>query len=261
MANTEFRRFGFNPLTSRPVVTGLVPDRHIIPVPAALLRKASPLGIFYAGIARWGNAFSDDIGPLFEAYVGRQLALMAAATVLPAITYKAGAEGVDWIVIFDELVLLVEVKPTRPVEAVRLGGQAAGEALTQAVRKAVLQVDRTAGLIRDGHPAFAAVPNDRPLAALMVTMEPFFGANMPSMDTWVSRPSIPARFCSAHELESLVTLQDDIPGLLMEHMTGQQTAGWSIQSLLSGKPLGPNPIMDAGAAVLPWSTAVLKDIA
>ena len=257
MTNQEFRRFGFNPLTARPVVSGLVPDRHVVPVPWALLRKASPLGIFYAGIAKWGNAFSDDVGPLFESYIGRQLRLLPAATVLPSIVYgKERAESVDWIVVFDNLILLVEVKSTRPSEQVRLGGQSAGDALTAALHRAVEQVDRTAALIRARHPAFAGIPKDRPLAALMVTMEPFFAADAPAVDKWVPRPSVPARFCSAHELEGLVVLRDDVPRLLVDHMTSENTRGWSIRSLLTGRELGSNPILDEGSASYPWTMPV-----
>jgi hypothetical protein len=71
----EMRRFGFNPLLSRPVITGVLPDVSLIPVPHLLVRKASPLGVYFAGMQRWDVAFSQDVGTFLEAYVGRQLHL------------------------------------------------------------------------------------------------------------------------------------------------------------------------------------------
>jgi hypothetical protein len=50
----QYRRFGFNPLSARPVIAGLV-DTLLVPVPAFVIRKASPLGIYYTGLAQWGK--------------------------------------------------------------------------------------------------------------------------------------------------------------------------------------------------------------
>jgi hypothetical protein len=101
------------------------PELHVVPVPLVLLRKASPLGIFYAGVEKWGQSFCDE--PLFEAYVGRQLQLLPGAMILPEIIYsKPERRSVDWFVILENLVLLVEVKSTRPSEQVRIGGPSAG---------------------------------------------------------------------------------------------------------------------------------------
>jgi hypothetical protein len=54
---------------------------------------------------------------LFEAYIDRQFALFTDAHLLPAITYKDGRQTVqaaEWTVVFDNLVLLVEVKAEVP---------------------------------------------------------------------------------------------------------------------------------------------------
>jgi hypothetical protein len=110
--DAQYRRFGFNPLSGKPAVA-IVSDGLLIPVPAYILRKASPLGIYYAGMEKWGGKFSTDLGYLFEAYVGRQLRLLPDAVVVPEIAYgsKKKAElSVDWFVIFDDCVVLVEVE-------------------------------------------------------------------------------------------------------------------------------------------------------
>jgi hypothetical protein len=114
--DAQYRRFGYNPLSGKPAVSG-VNDGLLIPVPAYILRKASPLGIYYAGVERWGGRFATDLGYMFEAYVGRQLQLIPDGVVLPEIAYGPNNAqlSVDWFVIFDDCVVLVEVKsPGRP---------------------------------------------------------------------------------------------------------------------------------------------------
>jgi hypothetical protein len=73
-------------------------------------RKLSPIELYYLGIKRWGPAFTRDMGKLQEDYIGRQLATLPGAQVHPEVTYtekKNAIDGVDWIVVFDDLVLLV----------------------------------------------------------------------------------------------------------------------------------------------------------
>jgi hypothetical protein len=53
-------------------VSGIGQDL-LVPVPAQLFRKVSPLGLYYARAAQWGNVYTEDVGDLFEQYVGRQL--------------------------------------------------------------------------------------------------------------------------------------------------------------------------------------------
>ncbi|GAB2463106.1 hypothetical protein [Streptomyces incanus] len=61
---------------------------------------------------------------MFEAYVGRQLGLLPDATVQPEIVYgRSKALSVDWIVVTEELVLLVEVKSVRPTAHLRLASE------------------------------------------------------------------------------------------------------------------------------------------
>ncbi|ROR33848.1 hypothetical protein [Kitasatospora cineracea] len=123
------RRYTRNPLRSRPLVGG-IPGGYVVPVPAAVLGKATPLGLYYTGgdnNSEWGKAFTRDVGRLFERYVGRQLALIPDAEVHPEIVVKLSKnqskKTIDFFVVFPDLVLLVEVKSTRPSEKLRLGGE------------------------------------------------------------------------------------------------------------------------------------------
>ena len=205
---SQYRRFGFNPLSARPAVAELA-STLVIPVPAYVVRKASSLGIYYTGLEQWGADFAGDLGELFEAYVGRQLGLLPDAVVLPEITYgKNGERSVDWFAIFDDCVVLIEVKSTRPSEPVRLAGDNVAKVLEGVLGKAVKQLNKSAALVRDRHPAFTTVPADRPLFGLVVTMEPFHTANTPSTANYLPTCDIEYRICSALELEHLVTVSD-----------------------------------------------------
>jgi hypothetical protein len=108
-------RYAFNPLTSRPLVR-LSDGRLIAPVRHLIPRRLTPLELCYVGLGRWRTAFTRDLGELHEDYVGRQFATLPAVSVHPEVVYREGrqeAKSIDWFVVFDDLVLLVETKATR----------------------------------------------------------------------------------------------------------------------------------------------------
>ena len=250
----QFRRFGFNPLSGKPVVAG-VTDGLLVPVPAYILRKASPLGIYYAGMERWGPRFSADLGYLFEAYVGRQLRLLPDAVVVPEIAYGRhnGELSVDWFVIFDDCVILVEVKSTRPTEPVRLADGGLEKALGGVLRNAVRQLNTSASMVRNRTAGFEQIPNDRPLIGLVVTMEPFHTVDAPFTRSYLPQCDIPFRVCSAFELEHLVTVSDTPVGsLLLNHFQDPDKEGWSVESALAGHVGVPNRVLVKAWETYPW---------
>lgn len=98
----------------------------------------------------WGNSFTDDVGDLFEQYIGRQLATIPNAQVHPEILYDNGSKrSVDWIVVCDDVVILVEVKSVRPTEAVRRLGKTseAGAELRRMLGRAYKQLEKSDALI------------------------------------------------------------------------------------------------------------------
>ncbi|MDT0310265.1 hypothetical protein RM780_25410 [Streptomyces sp. DSM 44917] len=247
------RRFEYNPLRGRPFLRGygpgyLAPVNHLIPA------KASPLGIYYTGVARYGSAFAQDLGDLFEAYVGRQLALLPDATVIPEIAYgRNRARSVDWIVITNELVLLVEVKSVRPTQHLRLATDRRLEELARMLGHAYEQIDNTAALIRNGHEEFADIPADRPAQGLIVTMEPFHLANASLPDSWRPATGVPVTVCSAGDLEYAVTITDAPLGrLLLERAADPQRSTYALREALRDHAHTPNPILEAGWDSYPW---------
>ena len=119
--NDRLRRYTFNPLRGRPLLTGFG-QGYLCPFPYLALAKATPWGVYFTGLNRYRQRFAHDLGHLFEQHIGRQLRLLPGAQVLGEVSYgPARSKTVDWIVVLPEAVLLVEVKSAIPTEPVRLG--------------------------------------------------------------------------------------------------------------------------------------------
>lgn len=253
------RRYTPNPLRSRPLVRGYGCD-YLIPVTPAVLGKVSPIGLYYTGRAHYTddkafNAFTRDLGELFEQYVGRHLRLLPGAEVYPEIVYgKNGEKSTDWIVVLPGLVLLVEAKSARPTADLRLGPQHGfGDELAKKLGKAIgKQVPTTAKLIRDRQAGFTHIPHDRPMFGIVVTMEPYHLVNSPEFRGILPVTDVPTLVASASELEDAVVATD--PGLgqaLLAQLERPTPAGWSLRTFVDGQPV-LNPILDEAWAAYPW---------
>lgn len=230
---------------------------YLCPIPGLALAKAAPWGIYFTGRERYGDAFARDLGHLFEQYIGRQLRLIPGAQALGEITYterRAERKTVDWIVVLPEVVLLVEVKSAIPTEPVRLATAEASGALSLKLGKACKQIDTTAQLIADRHSAVSAVPTDRPVLGLAVTLEPFHVANagfdpLPTTTTHVT-------VADAAEIENLVTITDMPPGqLLLDRASDEVRSAWSLDTILPGHARNRNPVLDEAWDSYPWVAA------
>ena len=254
---SPYRRFTYNPLLGRPIVSGIGTDL-LIPVPGQVIRKVSPLGIWYSGVARWGNTFAEDVGNLFEQYVGRQLQTIPGAQVHPEILYgKDEKRSVDWIAVCDNAVLLVEVKSVRPTDPVRLGSPTAWSVLTEKLGHAYKQIAVTEQLLVDGHPEFSQIPQDRPRLGLIVTMEPFAFANaLPIRSRYGISTPIPTAVCWSEELEWALMLKDQtIDSYLLGLLTNPAKEGHDISADLAGIEMGRNAVLDHGWDSYKWGKA------
>ncbi|MFE9812954.1 hypothetical protein [Streptomyces sp. NPDC005548] len=134
------------------------------------------------------------------------------------------------------LVLLVEVKSARPTAGLRLGPQEFGEELQRKLGKAFRQIDKSAKLIEDRHPAFARIPVDRPAFGIGVPMEPYHLINAPDFRSLLPATTIPTAVASASELEDAVVAVD--PGLedaVVSTMRQPPPGGWSLRDLIGGQ--------------------------
>ncbi|WP_231250139.1 hypothetical protein [Nocardioides furvisabuli] len=258
VGTSETARFDYNPLVATPFVD-MGDGVPIAPAARLILRSVTPGSLYYAGIANYGPDFARELGYLFEHYVGRQLKLIATAEVHPEIFYGKGdgRQSVDWFVVLPGLVVLVEVKSRRLTAAAQAGDEGLLDVLSNTLGKARKQLGRTVEQLAEANPAFAHIPTDRPMLALVVTSEPFYtgAAYLMNHDVavipGVSLPDVPIAVASARELEWLVTHDAGVEGILLELIA---TRGDGVVSLGKvGKPEGAeNPILTKAWESYPW---------
>ncbi len=74
-------------------------DDWLIPVPALVVRRLRPHGLYYAEIGHGGKAFADDLGDLFGPYIGSPLRPLGSDVVeLGFSDGSDNSETVDFIV-------------------------------------------------------------------------------------------------------------------------------------------------------------------
>ncbi|MEV5979603.1 hypothetical protein [Streptomyces sp. NPDC052114] len=248
------RRFTFNPLHKWPLVKGMG-QGYLLPVPLLALRKATLTNIYFNGQARYGNTFPTDLGHLLEEYVGRQFQLLADAEVHREIVYRQpGGDGdkksVDWIVVFKDLVLLVEVKSRQPREALRVGADYERE-LNSQLAKGFEQINATAELIRNGHEGFRALPADRSMLGLVVTLGSYYTANSPEFRSTLPQTVIPVGVADIAELESAISITDVRLADVLAAEARPARAGWSLRQAITGHRLEPNAVLEQARSACP----------
>lgn len=234
----------FNPLEARPLIK--LSGKLLAPSPAMLLNRISATGIYYDRCTEQG--FTDQLGPVFQHYVGMHLKLIPNARVLPEIEYARSRSTVDWIIVFDELIVLVEVKATRLTERARAGvTEVLDMDIDRTLVRAHEQIETTARLIRDRHAALSEVPPDRPVMGLTVTLEPFWllGTRL----TPLPKPDgavVPVVVASARDIEHLaaVALNADA-GKLLRSVFDEGTTGTRALTSLPQDSSLRNPLLDS----------------
>lgn len=253
-------RFDYNPLMATPFVD-MGDGDPVAPATPLILRTVTPGGLYYAGLAMHGEAFADDLGGLFQHYIGRQLKLIEEAEVEPEILFGKGGgqRSVDWFVILPNLVIMVEVKSRRLRSAARAGNAMLMNSLNEALGGALTQLTRTVNHLADNHLAFKHIPTDRPMLGLIVTAEPFYTGAMYLLDHGVAAipggrlPDVPVAAASARDVELLVTHGKDIEPLLLAEI--EKSAGGVVSLSGIGKKAGAkNPILADAWNAYPWST-------
>lgn len=251
-------RLGYNPLQKTPLV--VLPDgRRLAPVPRLVLKRFASSGIYFAGLEAWGTQFTEDLGLLFEHYVGRQLRSIPGATVMPEITYKSATgekKSIDWFVVFDDRVLLVEAKTTRLPIGAQAGDETLPGMLDRTLGKSFRQIDDTEQQIRARAPEFGAIPADRPRFGVVATLEPYYLANLPPLRQLLPEPALPTLVMSASDIEKLVAALHGPDRSKALSTIFDDTEGWGADSSLAKAriKLGRNPVLDDAGAGYTWSS-------
>jgi hypothetical protein len=192
----------FNPFTARPFLRRGA--ELVTPHPLLVLSRGTTTGLYYDRCREKG--FTDQLGRVFERYVGMQLGEIPGVVAIPEIEYVPGKRSVDWIVVTPAAVVLIEVKATRLRQLARMGvTDALDEDLRRTVTHAHEQIERTAALIRDRHTGFEAIPTDRPVLGVVATLEHYWlvGSELtpaPAPDG----AKVPIVLASIREVEHLV---------------------------------------------------------
>jgi hypothetical protein len=244
-------KYAFNPLIARPFLTDIVPDAWIAPSVDLIVQKVGVAGFTHLGMRRWGTKFSRDLGRLFEEYIGRQLELIAGAVILREIdfgTRKTPRKSVDWIVVTERMVVLIEVKASSPTEVIR---QSAGDLFSGVRSKlaaAVDQLNKTADALGTHRSAFADVPVDRPVVGLVVTLGNFPSAPLAYRMGQLGQSKIPISFVFVGDFETLVARSAEEFGEILADGFGSTPVSGLIENLngvLHRFAVDRNPIIEA----------------
>ena len=238
-----------NSLQARPLVA--IGNDLVAPATHYIIERITPTGLYYIAAAGWGNrftTFTTALGTMFERYVVAQLQLLADATVYTEIVFGASQrKSCDVILVFDEVVVLVEVKGARPTIEVRIGQDGGDEELHKKLGHARDQIVKTAGHIRERHPAFAHIPSDRPRVGLIVTLEPFHLHQTFHAKSIIHSDDIPVTAAWAHDLEDTVACLGEAQDAGLRLLTALSTENPEQRALrhaLHDLPAARNPILD-----------------
>jgi hypothetical protein len=227
----ELAKFDYNLLVRTPFVE-LENGVTVAPAPRLIMRTVTPGGLYYPGLEHYADAFTTDLGHLFEHYVGRHLRLIDGAEVHPELSYgpRRDKKSVDWFVVLPGLVLVIECKLKRLSLAARAGGSALFPELARAVGKAYEQLERSVEQLAAKTPEFSHIPSDRPLLGIIVSAEPIYGGNAYLVEKHGAKLSagdlrnVPVAAISARDLEAWVThgaaIEDRLLEVLHNHTVG-----------------------------------------
>jgi hypothetical protein len=163
---------------------------------------------------------------------------------------------VDWIVVFDDLVLLVEAKARRTAAATRAAGDTAEDDYKQTLGKAFKQINRTRQAIVRAVPEFKHVPKDLPVLGLVATLDPWYMANSFARE-FLPATEIPTMVASVREIEHLVGIgqRRRVSEILMEIMRpDDERRTWELGTALQAfdDRADRNPLLDEAWGRLPF---------
>lgn len=238
--------FAYNPLFSTPLIEGILPGFAIGPCLPAIALKTSALGIIYKGLERWGVAFTHDVGKLFEAYIGRQLNSRGDWFVVPEITYglRGNLQSVDWFVVTERYVVLIECKAALPTAAMREGSDDFLDAHVIKLDKSIKQLNKSRKLILDRAPEFATIPADLQMVGLSVTLGNFDMANEPFIRSEMTLAHFPVAVVGVDFLEWFVTLSTtELDATLAEALSTEQRGIFEPRWLMQDMVVAGNPLL------------------
>jgi len=201
------KKYAFNPLQDKPFIE-IAPSVTVAPWVQAILMKALPPSIYFMGLRAYGEAFTRDLGHVFQHYVGRQLRLIEGpSVVISEVAYgprTARRDSCDWFLDLPGLLVLIECKARQPIESLRTGGDEWLRSVEGSIHKGIAQLGRSNQDIAAIAAENTDIDANKPRVGLVVTLEPFYINNNPMLQKQLPAADIPVGVISIGELEALV---------------------------------------------------------
>jgi hypothetical protein len=205
------KKFAFNPFQDKPFVE-LAPNQTVTPWVQAVLMKAMPPAVYFMGLRAYGEAFTRDLGHVYQHYVGRQLDQISAATAIPETKYgprKDRRDSCDWFLDLPDLIVLIECKARQPIESLRTGSDTWLSSVEGSIGKAISQLNQSNKNLKSIAAEDPRIDASKPRVGLVVTLEPFYVNNNPWLQAQLPNADFPVGVISIGELEDLTRLGAD----------------------------------------------------
>jgi len=257
--NHSLRQYEYNPLIGRPFA--ILPNGNFLsPQIHLAFGRIAPAAIYYSIVSDLdndaANKFTRDIGLIFQHYVGRQLALIPGATVLEEIHYDNDQRSVDWFLVTEKALVLIEAKATRMSHLGRMGADQLRSDIDRCLGRAQSQIERSDRLIRERHSAFESLPRELPRLGLTVTLEPYWATTNPYLNRLISEATIPSANLSIRQLEQLIgeSIGHGNGSRLTDFLKSRRSPSSELSQSSGTDNIVRNPILDAA-----WKSNPLWD--
>lgn len=253
-------RWGFNPVPIYPLIR--LSDGGVIAVQRWLiLRRLSPQYIYYDAIDKGDMDFTNALGNVVEAYVGKQLNNIEGARVLDKFVYhkkKEELESIDWFLDLPSCMVYVESKSARLTLSARMADMALVNNLKRDLGKAFKQLNATYDVIHADVEKYKERHLDKPIIGLVVTPEPIYSGNSVELRRHLPDTRMKVIVGSLRDLEMIATLSaQELGDELLQIVADPEKSTWVLSSALRSdrEPIS-NPILEEAANLLPifrWS--------
>lgn len=200
------KKYAFNPLQDKPFIE-IASNVTVAPWVQAILMTALPPTIYFMGLHAYGEAFTRDLGYVFQHYVGRQLRLIEGPSmVISEVAYgprSARRDSCDWFLDLPGLLVLIECKARQPIESLRTGGDEWMRSVEGSIHKGIAQLNRSNEDLEAIAAGNAGIDTAEPRVGLVVTLEPLYVNNNPMLQEQLPAADLPVAVISIGELESL----------------------------------------------------------
>lgn len=253
-------RWGFNPVPIYPLIR--LSDGTVIAVQRWLiLRRLSPQYLYYDAIDRGDTVFTNALGNVIEAYVGRQLNNIEGGRVLDKFVYhrkKEELESIDWFLDLPSCMVYVESKSARLTLSARMADKALVSNLKRDLGKAFRQLNSTYEVIHADLAKYEDRHLGKPIIGLVITPEPIYSGNSTELRRHLPGTKMKVLVGSLRDLEMIATLPgQELGDELLQIVADPEKSTWVLASALrSDRERIPNPILDEAAKLLPifkWS--------